>query len=120
MSLTRRQLLVAARAAAAWPPGRRHAWFSVDRAALGILGRRTIPVAVARRWGDPAVAAAAFVAHAAGRVTVPWHEVFTTQAALLELLVQGGESLNEWLPEAPMEVAMFLEEVATGHNGREK
>ena len=112
MPLTRRQLLVAARAAAAWPPGRRHAWFSADRATLGMSGRRVIPVAVARRWGDPAVAAAAFAAHAAGRTTVTWNEVFTAQATLLELVAQGHESLNDWLPEAPLEVAMFLEEVA--------
>lgn len=114
LRLTRRCLLVAARAAGAWPLGRSGwRWFSTDEAYHQCLCPGPVLVAVARRFGDPAVAVAAYRAHRAGSDRTTWSVVWKVQEALLEMTRAAGEpDLNTRLGEDPGGVAMLFQELA--------
>lgn len=114
VTLTRSQLLVASRAAGQWPLGRSgYYWFSSEEAEQASKCPRPIFIAVARRFGDPAVAAAAYSAHRAGSESVVWRKVWEVQEILLTgLSARGESSYNDCLMVDPLRVARILVEWA--------
>lgn len=112
--LTRAELLVAARAAAAWPLGCNAAtrWFSSPQAAAACSYPHPVQVALARRWGCPAVAVTAYRGHLRGDPTVPWPEVWAVQVVLIALVRVGDLRLNEALTQVPALVAQVLQDLA--------
>lgn len=114
MRLSRRCLLVGARAAKAWPLGRSgYNWFSNDLAESRCHYPRPVLVSVARRYGDPAVAIAAYRAHCLGFDHASWILVWRVQGTLIDLLRGVGEpEYNDQLGENPDAIAMLLQELA--------
>lgn len=114
MSLSRRDFLLAARAARHWPPGRpKQAWFHEDELDHDFYFAKTFPVALARAQGDPATVIAAYYAHQLGWENVPWRNVFVVQEHLIRALEREGiVSYNELLASEPLSVAAIFEKLA--------